>query len=374
MTDAGAAAHALLARLEAVALAGWDPYDALASPVLRRLARSRLLRQAAIQTVRRLPVNVRPLLGVPRLRHAKGLALIASAHAKLGLGVRAHEILSELAARSIKTEAGVAWGYDFDVQTRWGYYRRGTPNAVVTAFVLRALLDLEDDEHEALRSQATRYATGVLQRRDGWFAYYTDALTPIHNASVLVADVLWRGSSPGSAARAAAERAFIYTLDCQRHDGSWPYGERSGLGWVDGFHTAYVLESLAPWVRDTGDAAARDAIVRGLDLYIGRLIDADGAARATLDSRYPIDIHALSSGIACLSRLRDLHSEALPAASRLLEFALERMRRPDDRFAYRLHRRWRDGTPYIRWNDAHMLVALAEYDATPTARLGGRRP
>src|SRR4051812_4492678 len=62
----------------------WDPFDALASPWLRQIPSGNpLLRQLAIQSVKRLPINVRPLVRVPRLRHIKGLALLVSAMARM---------------------------------------------------------------------------------------------------------------------------------------------------------------------------------------------------------------------------------------------------------------------------------------------------
>ena len=38
---------------------------------------------------------------------------------------------------------------------------------------------------------------------------------------------------------------FRCSVSAQRPDGSWPYAEGEGHGWVDNFHTGYVLEALA---------------------------------------------------------------------------------------------------------------------------------
>src|SRR4051812_26453151 len=59
------AVQRLSGALEADEFEGWDPYDALTSPVIARVARSPLLRQAAIQSLKRMPINPRRLLGVP---------------------------------------------------------------------------------------------------------------------------------------------------------------------------------------------------------------------------------------------------------------------------------------------------------------------
>ena len=49
-----------------------------------------------------------------------------------------------------------------------------------------------------------------------------------------------------------------------------------------------------------------------------------------------------------------------PTAERILAWTLAHMRRRDGRFAFQRHRRSAANTvPYIRWSDAHMLLALA---------------
>src|SRR5215475_7540754 len=71
---------------------GYDPYDGLNSPLARWWPmRNRLLRTALTQTVKRSPVNLRPLLGIRKAANPKGLAL--AARAVLLLARRADETL-----------------------------------------------------------------------------------------------------------------------------------------------------------------------------------------------------------------------------------------------------------------------------------------
>lgn len=363
----------LSARLEAAGFAGRDPYDALASPLLAACARGRLLRLVCVQAVKRSPIDVRPLLGVPALAHTKGLALAASAYARAAdrepsgrWRALALALAGRLAARALPGATGEGYGYDFDVQTRWGFYRRGQPNAVATAFAADAFLDcaaLGRPELLARAEGALAYACAELLREEGgerWFAYYHGARAPIHNASILLAGAIARlPDPPASLARAAAD-ATAFTLARQRADGSWPYGEAPGLGWVDGYHTAYVLEALRRRHAAAPDARTLAALERGLDLYLDRLIDPDGAPRATLERRFPVESHAAGTAIATLTRLAPLDARARKAAVRVLRFALARLARADGRFAYQLRTRRLVTTPFVRWSDAHMLLALAE--------------
>jgi hypothetical protein len=375
---AAEAAAALAAASESADFAGWDVFDALTSPVLARLPSSPLVRRVALQVLKRSPVQLRGVLRVPKLQHTKGLALFASAYARLAAAdgapgdARAGQVATDLAGRlverAIARPSGVGWGYDFPVQLRWGAYQPGEPNAVGTAFAGHALLDVAalvgDDRLVEVARDAARYAiTELLTERDGgrYFAYYAGATAAIHNSSLLLASLCVRALPPGDSHLEAAGDAIRYSVERQRADGSWPYGEEPNLGWVDGFHTAYNLDALDLWQRATGDEPARAALERGLDLYVARLIDPDGAARASLESRYPVDIHAVATAISTLSTLDRNGWGTGDTAERVLDWTLANMRRGDGRFAFQKHRRYRNSVPYIRWGDGHMLLGLANY-------------
>jgi hypothetical protein len=318
---------------------------------------------------------------VKPLRHTKGLALCVSAYAIMASqgepGARsvALDLADELVERGVHSEDGLGWGYDFDVQTRWGYYRLGTPNAVVTAFVAHALLDaneLDDGDRflDAAHSAALFATAQLASERNGatFFAYFPGSCVPIHNASLMVASMIVRCVATDSEPRRVAGRAMAYSLQRQRDDGGWPYGEGKGLEWVDGFHTAYVLRDLDRWRTQAEKPDVESALRRGLDLYLTRLIDADGAPRASLGSRYPVDIHACGTAISVLSRLAEWDPRARPAAVRVFEWTAANMLRSDGQFAFQRHRMWRDSTPYIRWGSGHMLLGLAELMATSSRR------
>jgi hypothetical protein len=366
--EAQAVAESLSAALEQHDFVGWDPYDALASPTLRAAGRAALLRQAAIQGLKALPFNPRPLLGVPKTENAKALALFASAYAKLArvepdgrfAGI-ALSLAERLEARGLESGEGVGWGYPFDVQTRWGYYPRSKPNGVVTAFAAHALMNVEEltssTRFSATIDSALAFARSRLaveERGDSFFAYYEGSKVPIHNASLLVASTFVRRGSGGDALP-----ALRYSLARQRPDGSWPYGEAPHLGWVDGYHTAFVLWSLGQAVTTVDESG--QALARGLDFMLRKLVEDDGAVRASPERRYPIDIHSCASSIWALAALREQDSRALDAAGRILGWTLANMRREDGRFAYQRRRLFRSSVPYARWSDGHMLLALGEY-------------
>ena len=64
--------------------AGHDPYDALNSPLLNLLGtKSKWARIIFTQTLKRSPINFRPILGVSKGHNPKGIGLFLWGYAKL---------------------------------------------------------------------------------------------------------------------------------------------------------------------------------------------------------------------------------------------------------------------------------------------------
>src|SRR5260370_38996750 len=107
--DIRVATQKLLVYCRANERAGYDPYDALSSrlfaavPMLDR----RIPRLVLTQALKRLPVNVRPLLAIPKTQISKGLALILSAFINLPrMGEKDEKELEEQIAFMIDSIVG----------------------------------------------------------------------------------------------------------------------------------------------------------------------------------------------------------------------------------------------------------------------------
>jgi len=357
---------------------GWtgpDPYDGMnATRLVGPVRRTRRGRQILTQLVKRSPLDLRPLLGVPAGESAATIALAASAYARNGFlepalaRTRLEATLARLEALRSPGFEEPCWGYHFDVQTRVFFYPRRSPNTIATVFAGLALLDA----HEATGDPAyLERATGVgdfflrhvPQTPDppgSYFGYLVDDRTPIHNANMLVATVLarlWRETGRLDFA-AAAEDAVAYTVTRQRPNGSWPYGERPHLRWVDNHHTGYVLEALEV-CRRCGIGAADAAVLRrGAAFYRDRLFQPDGAPRYFDTSLYPIDIQCVATGIQTFSLLAAEDPELAETARRVFLYGFGNMRRRDGSFAFQRTRFWTIRTPHLRWGQAPMLLAL----------------
>ena len=356
--------------------AGKDPYDALNATRMPTVVRSnRRLRQAAIQLVKRSPIDLRSVLGVPEMRIAKGLGLVASGYALLQdagwdgpADVRGKALLEGLVAQRLVNRDRRAWGYEFDVQTRWAYYPRGTPNIIVTTFVANAFLDWYerdgDSGHLEIARQAVEFVVDALLVSDvdqPYFAYVPGVSALVHNANILGCGLLARfGGLVGDASLVAlALQAGRTTAAAQDPRGFWPYGQGANLAWVDGYHTAYVLGGLNELWRTTDDGGVQTCLKRGLDAYMAGLFSSAAVPKFTDQRLYPVDIHCASSAIELFVSARNLDDRCLDQAWRVARWTIANLRDPAGFFYFQKGRLYTNRIPYVRWSQAHMFRALA---------------
>jgi hypothetical protein len=357
--------HAALALLEGAAGSGFrgpDPFDALWWPWPGVLTGGHRRRQALIQLHARSPFDVRRLY---RRRHpviSKALGVFGS------VGMRAHQLTGDVAPRELAMRAlellvadqaagPCAWGYPWDMQTRWSFYPAGTPNVVVTTFAASALLEAGGD-HRARGSKAAQWALrDVWLEPEGYFGYHPGRRVNIHNANLLGAWLVHVGVPTDPLASSCVERAIERTLAAQRSDGSWPYGEAANLGWTDSFHSGYVLLCLDR-MRDV-DVRVREAVMRGAAFYRTFFDAGTGRARLWANKPFPEDAHSAGTGLSTLAVLarRGLIEPELVGrvAVRVLDRGL--------RAGRAVHRRYRFGRStvrYLRWCDAHIALGLVD--------------
>jgi hypothetical protein len=381
-----AAALALAERAAGHGFKGPDPYDGLLGPWPTPLIGGRLRRQALMQIHARSPVDVRRLYR--RGRHAlipKALGIFASVGARaVALGALAAP--PRFASHAIdvlcadRTAGARAWGYHWDMQTRWSFYAAGSPNAVVTAFAVAGLLDAaaslgRDDVLARAREAATWVLDELWVEAGGYFAYHPARPAPsqIYNASLLGAWTVHAALGGDGGAHERVAGAVERVLAAQRADGSWAYGDGTNLGWADSFHTGYVLTCLDR-LRDV-DPRIDDAVERGASYY-RQFFDGNGRARLWAHKAFPEDGHSAGTGLTTLALL----SRRGLIDPELLDRVSSRMLATGIRDGHAVHRRYRYGRStvhYPRWCDAHVALGLvdaaaAALGAPDLARAAGR--
>jgi hypothetical protein len=372
---------AVLDYSEAQRWQGFDKHDALNSPILETLfGWNRVTRLLAVQAVMRSPVNLRPLLLTPRTFNPKGLALfirgLLDRHAIDGNEchlVRVRALIKQLDSMAVTTPSGGrAWGYQYPWQDLGFFAPRGTPNAVVTAFVCEAFLaahrQLREPEMLSRVKAAIPFFLGDLKRLKDEPEELCLSYMPLPmnmrvlDVSILVASVLAQFAHQAHQPQwlEPARRLACYVVRRQTDYHAWFYTDPPGDSPIrhDNYHTGFILDALATYMDVTGERAWQPQYDAGLTFYAERLFEPDGAPRWMSDQGYPYDIHGAAQGILTFSRHLRTHGDL---AHRIVDWTLKNMYNPEGRF-YHQKTRWYTKTfTQLRWCNAWMVRALAAY-------------
>ena len=366
----------MLPYIESEDYAGYDPYDALNSPLIRRIgANSRWIRLAATQLLRRSPINLRPLLGIRKGHNPKGIGLFLWGYSKLyALEKRRRylervnyllDLLEQLQSRGY---SGNCWGYNFDWQSRTFLRPQWTPTIVNTSFIGHALLDCyELTGNRRALDMAIPIKDFILcdlhrTRLDGTFCFsYTPVDTEaVHNANLLGASILARLTRycDDDRLRPAVLASLGYSMRHQRDDGSWFYADTSIQGWVDSFHTGFNLQAIR-YILDTGLAPEYQAAYRkGVEYYAANFFLKDGTPKYYHNRTYPIDIHSPAQAICFFSREGKEYQDLTDG---VVTWMLQNMYGGRGLFHFRKGRLVTSRISYMRWSQAWAFHVLTEY-------------
>lgn len=373
---------------------GSDPYDGLNSRLLSSfLSHSRPFRLAVIQGVKRCPIDLRPLLGIPSGYNPKGLALFL-----FGLGIaenaarsifpantaelsnRLQQMILSLASKpdgnpvfsedrrlrcdisleEVENAGPMGWGYNFPWQSRAFLQPAWFPTVVCSSFVLDALSSTNSIFYPAVCRNLSRFVLETLNRHeteDGiCFSYSPGDRTRVYNASLFGARIL-AGESVLSGSSESAElalRACDFVKSRQREDGSWVYGESAHWQWVDNLHTGFVLETLNRISLLTHTDRYRHSIEKGLEYYEKNLFLEDGTARYYSHRTYPLDPHSFAQGAITLIQL-DRAEMGARVLRRGVDLLWDEKRRG---FVFQKNRHGAVRQIHLRWSQAWMFKAL----------------
>lgn len=374
--------------------AGHDPFDALNSRLFQAtpLKHSRRARLAWTQLVKRSPVDLRGIGLIPAGRNSKGIALFALAALANYRSSRTNEaekearqLLRDLLSMRLEGWSGAAWGYNFDWQSRVFFAPRGTPTIVATAFAARAFIEaahaFDDETYLKTARSACDFILQDLPRSvethtEICFSYSPGTVNRIYNASLLAAETL-----AGVAAITGeqelcqwAVQAATYVVNQQHANGSWVYGAAQSQAWIDNFHTAYLLTSLARIIGHCQAAQTtqfNEALQRGYRFWRTGFFLADGWPKYYHDGLYPADAHAAATAIITFLELRGLDPDAMALAQKTAHWSVRNLRDKRGFFYHQRRRFYTVRTPFMRWTQAWMLYALARLTEEEHGRAAG---
>jgi hypothetical protein len=361
---------------------GYDTFDGLNSKLLRPLTfETSFLRTVLQQGIRRFPLNLRPLLGVPKGPSSKGMGFLARGFIRLHQATgdnawrdKAEMALGWLIQNRSTGYSGACWGNHFDYQCRSFYLPKDAPTVVWTSLIGHAFLDAyEYFQKDSYLQVAVSSCEHILHDLEtfpdgdalciGYIPAQISAKNKqVHNSSTLGASLLARTYSHtrNESYRALAEKAMRYTAQHQRNDASWYYGEAENLRWVDNFHTAYVLDCFKYYEQSTDDPRFHSNLTRGYAYWKNTFFLTDGTPKYYDGKILPIDIQCCSQAIETLVFFSDRDPESLGLALKIAKWTIEHMQDRAGYFYYRRYSPWLvNKTPTLHWGQATMLSALA---------------
>ncbi len=369
-----AIAH-LQSYIEQEAYRGYDPYDVLMSPLFKMpvLRSSKSVRFIAQQSFRRIPINVRSFLGIPKGYNPVTLGLCIQAYTYLA-GVctsrsqrygKSIELLEdELVRLQSQGYHGICWGYDFDWEGRYARIPAFVPTVVATGIITHALF-----EHYVLSGSLrsldicksavdfVRYDLRKTFSQDGFcYSYSPVDNQQVFNASMKGARLLAQVYSVtrDKTLYQEAAQAVRFVLKHQQSNGVWPYAFGDARSWSDGYHTGYVLDCLHAYRQFTEDNSVDEALHRGFLYYMENFFDRGGIPKYYNTNTFPIDATCAAQAILTLTRFGELER-----AIAVCEWVMQQLFDKRGFVYYQKHRFYTHRTSYMRWSNAWMFCAWA---------------
>jgi len=355
--------------------AGYDPFDGLNSLIVKNspLSYLSIFRLFWIQLFKRNPLNLRPILLVPKGRNPKGIALFASGFLRLykvtadaKYLLEAKKLLKWLNDNYSKGYAGFAWGYNFPWQSRNDYKKAFLPTIVTTSFVAMSFLDgyevTKDKRYLDVALSSAQFILKDLNIHENGdciaFSYGPEDFSLVYNCTTLGVQFFARLFSLTRDKKfyEYAKRATNFVVRKQKNDGSWFYGENKNQKWIDNFHTGYNLIALRKYEDYTQDMSFHNNLVSGYEFYKKELFTKEGYLKYYHNSFYPVDIHSCAVSILVFLEFGDVKR-----ASEILNWTIEKMWNKKGYFNYQITKFYKNTIPYMRWSQAWMFLAMTKF-------------
>ena len=288
---------------------------------------------------------------------------------------KAESLAEELKGYSISGYRGHCWGYPFDWQNLDGFWKSNTPYITVTPYCFEAYLRLFELTQKksyldlvlsiinfvAYEIQDTEVSPNASAGSYSPFDRSKIVNTSAYRAFILF-EVAYRFAKEAHKER--AQRNLNFILQSQREDGAWLYAiGDSKQGFIDHFHTCFVLKNLYKLNRRLQSDTVRSAIHKGYEFYRRELFDSEGNPKYfALQARKQIirlEMYNVAEAITLGTLLKDEIPEAFEMAHKLAMRVRQNYQLPDGHFVTRVYRGGVQHTfPFLRWPQAQMFYAV----------------
>ncbi|MGE0561007.1 MAG: hypothetical protein AB7O47_04280 [Flavobacteriales bacterium] len=378
--DVKTALKKLQTYIESEQFKGYDPYDTLNSsfpfhwlgkwgPVL------------AIQFQKRNPFNIRKFLGIKKEYNPKAMGLFLHAYS---LQYQQHKneethqkmefFFNWLVENRTNHYDEFCWGYNFDWASPVKFLKKYSPTIVVSGFVAKGIFEYYQATQNPRAVEVLKSIGDFVQNQLDWtktdkgfcVSYSTEAQDCCYNANMLGAELFARlfFLTKEDNYKELAQKMTGFTIAYQQADGHWNYSVDIETGkertQID-FHQGYVLDSIHYVNKYCGENEVYlKALKLGAAYYFSKQFKLNGQSLFRVPAEYPVEIHNQSQGIITFSRLSYLSGEYALFAEKIAVWTIENMQSKRGFFYYKKYPLYTIKTPFIRWSQAWMFLALSE--------------
>lgn len=366
--------------IESEKFKGYDPYDTLNSPIpFHWLGKWGPV--LAIQFQKRNPFNIRKLLGIKKDYNPKAIGLLLHAYSLEYQNNKKEEALQKmefffnwLIENRTKGYEEFCWGYNFDWASPVKYLEKFSPTIVVSGFVAKGVFEyyLATKSEKAIEvlksiSEFTQNKLAWTKTENGYcVSYSTKTIDCCYNANMLGAELFARlyYLTNDNKYKELACKMTDFTIAYQKESGLWNYSinidtaiERTQID----FHQGYVLDSIHYVIKYCGkNPKYLTALELGASYYYKNQFKESGQSIFRVPKEYPVEIHNQAQGIITFSRLSYLSEKYAPFAKKIAQWTVDNMQSKKGSFYYKKYPTHTIKTPFMRWSQSWMLLALTE--------------
>lgn len=355
---------------------GYDYSDGLSSKLLQVLpVENKWVNIAFQESAKRAPVNIRPILLIPKRRSFMGSGLFVMANltaydlTEQKFYLDQAEMLINWLLETRRTKP-FGWGHNHAIQTLHTTVRRNTPSIVSGTFVSLAILNFSKyrntEAYELIRKHVPKFIYETLDytefpsgARIKYKPTQKDGVYTI-NANALGARLLMElyHEFGEKIYREQAEAILDYVASQQTTIGGWKYTDPPSASHLsmDNHHNGFIIESFLRHKQITGSGRYSEELEESLSFYKEMLFTDEGAPNWDEENQYPRDIHASAQGIITFSQAGDTEF-----ARKILNWALDNLYAGDGRFYYRKQKFYTKRFTLMRWCQSWMAFAISTY-------------
>jgi len=364
--------------MESNNLMSYDLFDALTNDFLNNVSkRSTLFRRILIQ------INAKSLIdlhwtGMKRMVHTKTISDLLWYYSIGNDESKYHRVNFYFTwLLKLKNINGFGWGLNFPYTSRFIDASESMPNLYNTINSGIAICYSFNYLSETNKVIAKKSLEGILEFIDtelgfidegnkGWYLYYPSQKYPTYNVNALAlyffTFVKQIGVHLADSFSLKITKILNLLIEEQEIDGSWFYSRSPKGKWIDGFHSAFVIESIAfAYKNGFNSKEVEDCLDKGWKFYLEEMFTDTGFPKYFLNStEYPMESQNIAQAIQTLSIFGiwfdKPNCEALVINN--IKNVLENLYNKKGFFYYKKTFFWTYRMPYFRWSTTPMILAL----------------